>query len=153
LLSGNNKFVKKFFYDDDVERLVTFTFHPTVWRLDLYFNCSNHPLNYFEFRDLLSYCEGKVDFLGPFVNKRIVSFGEGKDFKRVHMVGCSELSLRAYMNHWFRVYNKERLGVTRVEQHIQCNVPVKSLLEMFEGMFLPQPVNGNGRPDDRRDVT
>ena len=151
-LRGNNKFVKKIYYRDDVDRLITMTFHPGVSRLDIYVNCSNHPVNYFEFRDMLNFCEGKVDFIGPFMNQRIVQFGEAKDFKSVSMSGCSELSLRVFMNHWFRVYNKERLGVTRIEQHIKCDIPVSNLLDMFERMFLPV---GNGfvsREDERRDV-
>ena len=65
------------------------------------------------------------------------------------MSGCNELSLRVFMNHWFRIYNKERLGVTRVEQHIRCDVPVSSLLDMFERIFLPVGNGFQGEGDDR----
>lgn len=151
--SGPNdkRYFKKFYYENDSDRLITITIHFNG-RIDVYINCSNHPVNYFEFRDILKYCEAKVDFVGPFTEQRVVEFGEAKDFRSVCMSGCNELSLRVFMNHWFRIYNKERLGVTRLEQHIKCDVPVSVLLDLFERMFLPM---GNGfeqRPDERRDV-
>ena len=93
-----------------------------------------------------------LSFLGLFGNQRVVSFGMAKDFRTVRMTGCSELSLRAYMKQWFRVYNKERLGVTRVEQHIQCDLPASVLMGLFERMFLGPAGGGMVREDDRRDV-
>lgn len=149
-LRGNNKFVKKIYYHNDVDRLITITYHVDV-RLDVYLNCSNHPVNYFEFRDILSYVDGKVDFLGPFRNQRVVEFGEAKDFREVRMSGCSEISVRVFMDHWYRVYNKESLGVTRMEQHVRCDVPVDVLLGLFERVFLPVG-NGFVKEDERRDV-
>jgi len=144
------RFFKKFFYENDLDRQVTITVHFSG-RIDIYINCSNHPVNYFEFRDILKYCEGKIDFIGPFSDQRVVEFGEAKDFRTVRMSGCSEISLRVFMNHWFRIYNKERLGVTRVEQHIRCDVPLPVLLDLFERMFFPVG-NNFVREDDRRDV-
>ena len=140
--SGRNvkRWSKAFYYEDDVDRLVTITVH-RVGRVDVYLNCSNHPVNYHEFRDVLKFVEGQICYLGPFSNQRVVSFGEAKDFRKVVMSGCNELSLRVFVNHWFRVYNKERLGVCRVEQHVKCDVPVSVLLDLFERMFLPV---GNG---------
>jgi len=140
VLKTNKRFVHVFNYQDDVDRRITIVVHG-MGRIDLYLNCSNHPVNYFEFRDILKHCEGVISFLGLFSNQRVVSFGEAKDFRQVRMSGCNELSLKAYTDHWFRIYNKERLGVARVEQHIKCDVPVSSLLDMFERMFLPV---GNG---------
>jgi len=152
VLKSNRRFVHVFNYEDDVDRRVTIVVHGNG-RVDVYLNCSNHPVNYFEFRDILKLCEGKISFLGLFVNQRVVSFGEAKDFRMVRMTGCSELSLRVYMDHWFRIYNKERLGVTRVEQHLRCSVPVSSFLDMFERVFVPSVGNGFvGRVDERRDV-
>jgi len=149
VLKSNRRFVKVFNFDDDVDRRVTVTVHGSG-RVDVYLNCSNHPVNYSEYRDIMNHVEGMVGFLGLFRDKRVVSFGEAKDFRCVRMTGCNELSLRAYMDHWFRIYNKERLGVMRVEQHIRCNVPVSSFLDMFERMFLPV---GNGfKVDERVDV-
>ena len=140
--SGKNqkRWHKAFYYEDDVERKVTITVHLNG-RVDVYVNCSNHPVNYFEFRDVLKFVEGNISFLRPFMDQRVVEFGEAKDFRHVRMSGCNELGLRVFMNHWFRIYNKERLGVTRVEQHIKCDVPVSTLLDLFERMFLPV---GNG---------
>lgn len=140
--AGRNKkrWTKSFYYEDDVDRVITLTLHKKG-RLDVYINCSNHPVNYFEFRDILKFVEGNVSFLGPFGDQRVISFGEAKDFRHVKMRGCNELGLRVFMNHWFRIYNKERLGVTRMEQHVKCDVPVSVLLDLFERMFLPV---GNG---------
>ena len=149
---GKNRarWFKKFFYGDDVDRVVTITVHRSG-RVDVYLNCSNHPVNYFEFRDILSFVEGHVSFLGPFGDQRVVEFGLAKDFRSVRMSGCNELGLRVFMNHWFRVYNKERLGVTRVEEHVRCDVPVSVLVDLFERVFLPVG-NGVVRPDEGRDV-
>jgi hypothetical protein len=147
---NRNRMVHCFYFENDRDRLVTVTVHFSG-RIDIYLNCSNHPVNYFEFRDIFNYAKGSVDFLGPFHNDRVVEFGEAKDFKEVRMSGCNEVSLRVYLNHWFRIYNKERLGVTRVEQHIRCDVPVSVLLDMFERMFYPV-CNGVVKPDDGRDV-
>ena len=145
------RWFKRFYYEDDMARVITVNVHKKG-RVDVYINCSNHPVNYFEFRDILKYVEGQICFLGPFMDQRVVEFGEAKDFRHVRMSGCNELSLRVFMNHWFRVYNKERLGVTRVEQHIRCDVPVSTLLDLFERMFLPVG-NGFVKPvDERRDV-
>ena len=137
---NQQRWVKSLYYEDDVDRLVTVTVHKNG-RVDMYVNCSSHPVNYFEFRDILKFIEGSIMFLGPFGSQRVVEFGEAKDFRNVRMSGCNELSLRVFMNHWFRIYNKERLGVTRMEQHIKCDVPVSVLLDLFERMFLPV---GNG---------
>lgn len=137
---NKNRWSKSFFYEDDVDRRVTVTVHK-VGRVDVYVNCSNHPVNYFEFRDILKFVEGNLSYLSPFGDQRVVEFGQAKDFRSVRMSGCSELSLRVFMNHWFRIYNKERLGVTRMEQHVRCDVSVSVLLDLFERMFLPV---GNG---------
>lgn len=148
----NKRWVKCFNFRDDPDRLVTITVH-FKGRVDVYINCSNHPVNYYEFRDILAYCEAKVDFLGLFKNQRVVQFGMAKDFREIRMEGTTSLTLRVFLNNWFRVYNKERLGVTRVEQHIRCDVPVETMVDMFERVFLPV---GNGfvcREDERRDVT
>jgi len=144
--TGRNRlrWTKAFYYERDAERLITITVHKKG-RIDVYLNCSNHPVNYHEFRDVLKFCEGQIFYLGPFSNQRVVSFGEAKDFRHVKMSGCNELGLRVFMNHWFRIYNKERLGVTRMEQHIKCDVPVSVLLDLFERMFLPV---GNGHRDN-----
>ncbi len=144
--TGKNikRWFKSFYYEDDPERLITMTVHK-MGRVDVYLNCSNHPVNYHEFRDILKYSEGQIFYLRPFSNQRVVSFGEAKDFRHVQMSGCNELSLRVFVNHWFRIYNKERLGVTRMEQHIKCDVPVSVLLDLFERMFLPV---GNGFKDN-----
>lgn len=151
VLKTNKRLVHVFDFDDDVDRRVTITVHGNG-RVDIYLNCSNHPVNYHEFRDILNHCNGVVSFLGLFGNQRVVSFGMAKDYHEVRMTGCSELSLRAYMNQWFRVYNKEALGVTRVEQHLfPRDLPVSALMSMFEGMFLPR-VNGVSRVDTREDV-
>ena len=120
----------------ETDRLITITVHK-IGRIDVYINCTNHPVNYFEFRDILKFVEGSITFLRPFSDQRVVEFGEAKDFRHVKMSGCNELSLRVFMNHWFRIYNKERLGVTRIEQHIKCDVPVSTLMDLFERMFLP----------------
>ena len=154
VLKSNYRFVYVFNFDDDLYRRITVTVH-SMGRVDVYLNCSNHPVNYHEFRDILQHVKGMIGFLGFFVDDRIVSFGMAKDFRNVRMSGCSELSLRAFMNQWFRVYNKERLGVMRVEQHIpKCDVPVGVLLDLFERMFLPS-VGDNGYVapvDEGRDV-
>jgi len=147
----NNRFVLSFFYEDDVNRRVTITVHTRVGRVDFYLNCSNHPVNFFEFRDIYSHCKGRVCFLGVFFKERIVQFGMAKDFRMVRMEGVSSITLRSFLSNWWRVYNKESLGVTRVEQHLRCDVPVETFIGLFERMFLP--VNGNGnRPDEGRDV-
>lgn len=152
-LRGNNKYIKKFFYEDDSDRLVTNTVHCSTGRIDVYLNCTNHPVNYFEFRDIYSFNKANINCLRPFVNERIVELGMNKDFVSIRMEGVSALSLRVFRDHWFRIYNKERLGVLRVEQHIKTDVSVDTFFSMFERMFIPQPINGNGRVDDRRDVT
>jgi len=151
---GKNKkrWFKSLYYEDDANRVVTINVHK-IGRIDVYINCSNHPVNYFEFRDILKFIEGNIVFLGPFSDQRVVEFGEAKDFRSVRMSGCSEVSLRVFMNHWFRIYNKERLGVVRMEQHIRCDVPVSSLLDLFERMFLPVGNGFQSRPDERRDVS
>jgi predicted transcriptional regulator len=150
--TGRNKkrWTKSFFYEDDVDRRVTVTVH-MIGRIDVYVNCSNHPVNYFEFRDILKFVEGNLSVLGPFGDQRVVEFGQAKDFRSVCMSGCNELSLRVFMNHWFRIYNKERLGVTRMEQHIRCDVPVSVLLDLFERMFLPVGNGFNGNGGDNSD--
>ena len=151
---NQKRWFKSLYYEDDADRIITVTVHK-MGRIDIYINCSNHPVNYFEFRDILKFIEGNIVFLSPFSEQRVIQFGEAKDFRHIKMSGCNELSLRVFMNHWFRIYNKERLGVVRIEQHIKCDVPVSNLLDLFERMFLPVG-NGNGyvhKPDDRRDVT
>jgi len=149
---GPNKkrLVYCFYFENDRDRLVTVTVHFNG-RLDIYLNCSNHPVNFFEFRDILSYTRGMVGFLGPFVDARVVEFGEAKDFRCVRMSGCNEVSLRVFLNHWFRIYNKESLGVTRVEQHVRCDVPVSELLSLFENVFFPVG-NGFVSVDTKEDV-
>lgn len=137
---NKKRWCKAFHYNDDINRLVTVTVHK-IGRVDVYLNCSNHPVNYFEFRDMLKFVEGNISFLSPFGNQRVVEFGIAKDFRSIRMSGCNELSLRVFMNHWFRIYDKEKLGATRIEQHIKCDLPVSQLLDMFERMFLPV---GNG---------
>ena len=148
---GRNKsrLFKKFFYNDDPDRVVTIIVHLNG-RLDIYVNCTNHPVNYFEFRDILNFSQGHVSFLGPFGNQKVIQFGMAKDFREIKMGGVNVLSLRGFMDSWWRVYNKEQLDATRIEQHIRCNVPVEYFMNMFERMFLP--VANNHREDDRRDV-
>ena len=141
---NKNRLFKRFCFDNDVDRVVTITVH-LGGRLDIYVNCSGHPVSFFEFRDMLNFCQGMVDFLGPFGEQRVVQFGVAKDFREVRMEGVNSLTLRAFMDSWFRVYNKERLGVTRMEQHVRCNVPVSEFVSMFERMFLPV---GNGHGED-----
>lgn len=148
---NKNRFVKSFHYENDSNRLVTVTIHFNG-RLDVYINCSNHPVNYFEFRDILKYTQGTIDFIGPFQDQRVIQFGMAKDFKEIRLEGANSLTLRAFMNNWFRVYNKERLGVTRVEQHITTDVPVDTFVSMFERMFLPVSNGFSQREDERRDV-
>jgi len=154
-IQGKGRNIKRWFkslyYEDDVDRVITITVH-RMGRIDLYINCSNHPVNYFEFRDILKFVEGNIVFLSPFSEQRVISFGEAKDFRHVKMSGCNELGLRVFMNHWFRIYNKERLGVTRMEQHIRCDVPVSALLDLFERMFLPVGNGFHQRVDEMRDV-
>jgi hypothetical protein len=151
-LRGNGRFVKKYFFDDDPDRMVTLTVHGSVGRVDVYLRCSNHPVNYFEFVEILSYSKAFVGVLRPFVSERVVQFGMGKDFREVRLEGLSCLSLRVFRDSWLRVYNKERLGVTRVEQHVRCNVGTDVFVSLFERMFLPV---GNGvvhKEDDFCDV-
>jgi hypothetical protein len=133
---NKNRFVKSFHYEQDSNRLVTLTVHFNG-RLDIYLNCSNHPVNYFELRDILKFSQGVVDFIGPFADQRVIQFGMAKDLREIRMEGATCITLRAFLNNWFRVYNKERLGITRVEQHIRCDVPVDVFVSMFERMFLP----------------
>ena len=100
---------------------------------------------------MLKFCEGKLDFLGPFGEQRVVEFGLAKDFREIRMSGVHELSLKVFLNHWYRVYRKDSLGVTRVEQHVCCDVPVSVLLDLFERMFLPVG-NGVVRVDEFKEV-
>ena len=149
VFKSNKRFVKSFYFRDDVDRLVTITVHEKG-RVDVYLNCSNRPVTFFEFREILVYVEAKIDFLGFFSNQRVVQFGMAKDFKEIRLEGASCLTLRIFMDNWFRVYNKERLGVTRVEQHVRCNVGVDTFVSLFERVFLPT-VNGH-REDSFDDV-
>lgn len=150
---GRNKqrLFYRFNYEDDPDRIVTITVHLNG-RLDIYLNCSNHPVNYFEFRDILKFSQGKLDYIGPFNEQRVIQFGLAKDYREIRM-DTNSITMRAFMDNWFRVYNKERLGITRVEQHNRCNVPVDTFISMFERMFLPV---GNGtihKEDEGVDVT
>ena len=140
---NNKRWTKSFHYEDDVDRLITITVH-MMGRVDVYVNCSNHPINYLEFRDIVKHTEGRISFLSPFSEQRVVEFGLAKDFRQIRMDGCNSFSLRVFMNHWLRIYNKERLG-TRMEQHIKCDVPVTQLIDIFERTFLPV---GNGFKDN-----
>ena len=147
----NNRLIKALYYHNDITRLITITVHEKG-RIDIYLNCSKQPVNYFEFRDILNFCEGKLDFLSPFLDQRVIQFGMAKDFREIRLDGVNSLTLRAFMDSWFRVYNKDQLGVTRIEQHVRCNLPVDTFVNMFERMFLPV---GNGyvhKEDERRDV-
>lgn len=152
---GRNKqrLFKKIHYENDPDRLITITVHLNG-RLDIYLNCTNHPVNYYEFRDILKYSQGTIDFIGPFGNQKVIQFGIAKDFREIRLDGATCLTLRAFMDSWFRVYNKDQLGVTRMEQHIiRCNVSPDTFVSMFERMFLPI---GNGvvhHEDDGVDVT
>jgi len=148
---SNKRFVCSFYYQDDSHRLVTITVH-SVGRVDVYLNCSNHPVNYFEFRDVLNFVKGKLFFLGSLVDQRVIQFGMGKDFKSIRLEGASSLSLRVFMSHWFRVYNKESLGVCRVEQHVKCDVSVDTFVSLFERMFVPVGNDRSFKEDDFVDV-
>lgn len=149
---SNFRLVLSFFFEDDVNRRVTITVHKKG-RVDFYLNCSNHPVNFFEFRDVYSFCKGRVGFLGTLLNERIVQFGMAKDFRMIRMEGVSSITLRSFLSNWWRVYNKESIGVTRVEQHLRCDVPVETFIGLFERMFLPVSNGDSVIPDSRRDVT
>lgn len=151
-LKTNSRLIRCFNHNDDVFRKLTITVHGNG-RIDIYLNCSNHPVNCIEFKEILNHIEGMVSFLGLFTDQKVISFGMAKDYRNVRMTGCTELSLRAYMDQWFRVYNKETMGVMRVEQHIpKCDMPVSMLVDMFERMFLPPIGNGFVKEDGREDV-
>lgn len=145
---SNNRFSMFFYYDNDPFRKITITVHGKG-RVDIYVNCSNHPVDCPVLSNILNFCEGRLSFLGFFSEQRVVSFGMAKDFRSLKLVGCSELSLKPFMSAMWRAYNKSRLNVLRFEQHVtKCDLPVGDLIEMFDSRYR----NPVARVDSKEDV-
>lgn len=149
---SNNRFTMFFNYENDLFRKITITVHGNG-RIDIYINCSNHPINCPELSDILKYSEGCISFLGCFSEKKVIQFGMAKDFKTLKLTGCSEIALKPFMNAMWRAYNKSHLNVLRFEQHItKCDLPVSELIEMFDSRYRNPIARAEYKVDEKVDV-
>lgn len=145
----NYRYYKHIWFED---REIVVTFH-LKGRIDIYLNCSRHPVSYLEFRDIYNKVNGLLSYFEPFKDQRVIQIGVAKDFMQLQLDGIDSLSLKNFSNAWCRIYKKESIGATRIEHHIKANLSLEDAIKMLATLGTPPVDNNISRPDERRDVT
>lgn len=139
--NGNDgQWYRRFWLSED--RDVTVTLHSNG-TLEMFIGCSKHPVNYLEFRDILNYIQGRIDFLAPFSNQIVTQIGINKDYKLLELDGVRKLRLKEYSNAWFQIYRKESIGSVRFESHMAPRLELKDAFLILESLS-----NGKGTKVD-----
>jgi len=90
-------------------------------KIDVYINSSKNPLSYPDFLRILTFLDGVLEKLSPFIDRSVVDvkqIGVARDFKQLRLDGVSSVSLKVFRDTWARIYYKEDIKATRFEHHL-----------------------------------
>lgn len=131
-------------------RKITITIHEKGL-VEVWVKSSNNPMNYEEFRDLLTYLNGFTEPIMPIVEQRVRQIGLNRDYRELRLDGVNCITLRNFMNAMGRIYYREKDNV-RVEQHITTEISLEEALIILS-MLSRKPEEGFvPKPDEKRDV-
>lgn len=128
----------------DKGRRITATVH-LKGIVDVHIGCSENPLTFHDFLEVLAYLEGFLERLVPFSDREVVKvkqIGVGKDYKRLRLDGGKSVSLKNFKNAFAQIYYKESLGVTRFEHHLTTDMSLDEALRSLSILTDPRNIKG-----------
>lgn len=128
--------------------VVTITVHPSCGLIEIWVQSTDNPLTFVDLMNLVNHLKGFFSVISDFEPAMVRQIGLNKDFKELRVTGMSSMSLHAFMNAFSQIYNKERIGVMRVETHWVGSISFQDALLMLASISLP-PVEK--KEDESRD--
>lgn len=106
-------------------------------KLEISMKSSENPLDYVDFEKFISWMDGRFENRLHLLKLHLVQIGINRDFTKVRLNGVQTIFLGQFRNAWGQIYYKRKLGVTRVELHIQPNLGLADALNILQGMEHP----------------
>jgi len=121
-------------------RDVSITVH-SMGLVEVFCSTSTVPMNYFDFRDLISWLKGM--FAGTILDQdwMLSQVGLNLDSRQLILDDVKSIKLKVFEDAWFQMYQKAQ-DVLRIEAHLSPKLPLDVALSILRTLTETNPLGG-----------